>query len=138
MRSALDSIPFDKTDSSPYKEFLKENADEIIYDEPSGKWNVRSDVFWELYNRYSAHKIGDEIAWQAALNPLPGECEGYINCHIYLLRAKAGEYLNFYPNGKHSKEALDDLTNLLAPLTADASAKKSILCCQRHFGPCRI
>lgn len=124
LRSALDSIPSDKTDKSPYKEFLKENEAEVVYSEPSGEWYVRSDVFWELRNRYAAHKIGDDIAWQASLNPVPGECEGYINCHIYLLRATAGEYLNFYPNGKHSKDALNNLTNMLEPLTADASVKR--------------
>lgn len=124
LRSALDSIPFDKTDTSPYKEFLKENENEVVYSEPAGKWYVRSDVFWELQSRYAPHKIGDEIAWQAALNPIPGECEGYINCHIYILRATAGEYLNFYPNGKHSREALKNLTNLLEPLTADSSVKR--------------
>ena len=124
LRSALDSIPFDKSDSPPYKEFLKENEDEVVYSEPAGKWYVRSNVIWELHSRYAAHKIGDEIAWQAALNPIPGECEGYVNCHIYSLRATSGEYLNFYPGGKHSKEALNNLTNLLEPLTADANVKK--------------
>ncbi len=123
LRSALDSIPFDKSDKSPYREFLKENENEVVYSEPSGRWYVRSNAFWELQNRYSAYKIGDEIAWQGALNPIPGECEGYINCHIYALRATSGEYLNFYPNGKHSKEALNNLTNLLEPLTADAKVK---------------
>lgn len=124
LRAALDSIPFDKADKSPYKEFLKENEDEVVYSEPAGKWYVRSNAFWELHSRYAPHKVGDEIAWQASLNPIPGECEGYINCHIYLLRATAGEYLNFYPNGKHSKEALNNLTNFLEPLTADASVKQ--------------
>lgn len=124
LRAALDSIPPDKADKSPYKEFLKDNEDEVIFSEPAGRWYIRSNVFWELHSRYSSYKIGDEIAWQAALNPMPGECEGYINCHIYSLRATVGEYLNFYPNGKHSKEALNNLTNMLQPMTADANVRQ--------------
>lgn len=124
LRAALDSIPPDKSDKSPYKEFLKDNEEEVVYSEPAGRWYIRSDVFWELRSRYSEHKVGDEIAWQAALNPILGECEGYINCHIYALRATVGEYLNFYSNGKYSKEALNNLTNLLAPITADAKVRQ--------------
>lgn len=120
----LKTIPANKQDKSPNKELLERFADEIVYSEPAGQWYVRASVFWELRNRYSKHKIAEEIAWKAAQNPLPGECEGYINCHIYMLRATQAEYLNFYPNGKYSKEALLILTNYLAPLAVDAKRKE--------------
>jgi hypothetical protein len=40
-----------------------------------------------------------------------------------MLRATDGEYLNFYPNGKYSKKALANITNLLEPIIADLGGK---------------
>ena len=123
LKIALDRVPFDKQTENPYKEFLDKNADEIVYSEPSGKWLVRSELFWTLREKYKNAPIAEEIAWMAAQNSIPGECEGYINCYLYLLRATEAEYLNFYPNGKYSREALKNLTDFLEPIAADATAK---------------
>ena len=95
-----------------------------VISEPAGQWYVRSEKFWELHDRYKKHKVGEKIAWQAAGNPTPGECEGYINCHLYRLRVTHGEYLNFYPGGKHSEEALLDVYNMFQPIIADLPGKK--------------
>ena len=67
---------------------------------------------------------GEKIAWEAAKNPLPGECEGYVNCYLFMLRMTDGEYLNFYPNGEHASEALRNIIQLLEPIASDANAKK--------------
>lgn len=120
---ALKTIPNGKENNSPYKEFLKKYADDVVFSEPSAEWYVRSEKFWELHQRYQKYNIGESIAWSAAGNPTPGECEGYVNCHLYRLRITTGEYLNFYPNGKNSKQALADVFNLLQPIVGDLSAK---------------
>ena len=120
---ALKVIPISKTKSSPYKEFLDKHSGDIVFSEPSGEWYVRSEKFWQLHEKYKKHKVGETIAWKAAGNPTPGECEGYINCHLYRLRITHGEYLNFYPNGKQSKQALQDVFNLFQPIIADLPAK---------------
>ena len=120
LASALKNIPFDKFENEPYKTFLGEYKDEIVYSEPAGEWYVRSDEFWRLHSKYKEQKVGEEIAWQAAKNPLPGECEGYVNCHLYILRATSGEYLNFYPNGRYAAESLQNIIYFLTPITADA------------------
>lgn len=119
----LKKLPFGKQDQSPYKEFLKASEKEIVYSEPAGQWYVNSSGFWDLHEKYKSLPIGEEIAWQAAQNPIPGECEGYINCYLYLLRVTDAEYLNFYPNGKYSRQALRNVTNLLEPIAADATEK---------------
>jgi len=123
LSAALKAIPFGKGEQSPYKTFLKANEKDVIYSDPSGEWYVRSDLYWELHNKHTALPIAEEIAWEAAQNPIPGECEGYVNCYLYHLRATDGEYLNFYPNGKYSKKALTNITNLLDPIIADLGAK---------------
>lgn len=122
--AALKAIPFGKGEAeNPYKTFLKTNEKEVVYSEPSGEWFVRSDVFWETHAKYKDSPVGEEIAWLAAQTPLPGECEGYVNCYIYLLRVTDGEYLNFYPSGKYARKSIQNITSLLEPIVADLKTK---------------
>lgn len=123
LKAALKAVPDDKAQENPYRDFLKANEKEIIYSEPAAEWFVRLDDFWQLHSQYKNLPIGEEIAWQAANNPIAGECEGYINCYLYKLRTTLGEYLNFYPNGKYSQQALVNIYNFLQPMVTDAKEK---------------
>jgi len=123
LKAALKAVPNDRAQENPYRDFLQKNEKEIVYSEPSAEWFVRLDDFWQLHSRYKSLPIAEEIAWQAANNPIAGECEGYINCYLYKLRTTFGEYLNFYPNGKYSQEALANIYNFLQPMATDAKAK---------------
>lgn len=123
LNATLKTIPFGKSEQSPYKTFIKANEKDIVYSDPSGEWYVRSDLFWELHGKYTALAVAEDIAWAAAQNPIPGECEGYINCNLYQIRSTDGEYLNFYPNGKYSKTALKNITDLLSVMVADVNNK---------------
>ena len=125
LSSAIANINYDQSERAPYKEFLTANKNDVIYHEPAGIWIVKSASFWELHNRYKQYKVGEKIAWQAAKNPLPGECEGYIVCHVNYLRVTSGEYLNFYPNGKYARQALTDISNQLSPMVADLPEKRN-------------
>lgn len=124
LRSALEAIPADQSGQKVYQDFIKSQNENIVYSDPSAQWYVRAPLFWDLHSKYTSTPSGERIAWEAAKNPLPGECEGYVNCYIFLLRMTDGEYLNFYPNGAHSNEALRNITSLLDPIAADADAKK--------------
>lgn len=113
-----------KANENPYKNFTDKNQEEIVYSEPSAEWYVNSTKLWELHAKYKNVKpLGEQIAWQAAQTTLAGECEGYINCYIYKMRITDGEYLNFYPNGKYSREALRNITNFLEPINQDSVEK---------------
>lgn len=122
---AMKLIPFGKGDSSPYKQFLKAHDKEVVYSEPSGEWLVRSELFWDLHGRFIQQPIAEDIAWAAAKNDLPGECEGYINCRLYALRQMEGEYLNFYPNGKYTKQALEIAAASLGIMVANMNNKET-------------
>lgn len=124
LRAALKAIPFGKASEKPYSDFLKTNNKTIVYSEPAGEWYVRSELFWDLRKKYSKEPIAEEVAWTAAQNPLPGECEGYINCYLFVLRETDGEYLTLYPNSKHSEQSLKNIQNLLDPIAADSAEKK--------------
>lgn len=123
LAAAMKAIPFGKGETSPYKQFLKAHDKEVLYSEPSGEWLVRSELFWELHGRFIQQPIAEDIAWAAAKNGIPGECEGYINCRLYVLRAMEGEYLNFYPNGKYTRQALEITAASLGIMVADMNNK---------------
>jgi hypothetical protein len=123
LRAALRTIPGDRRDTAPYKDFLRAQEKEIVYNEPAGEWLVASNEFWNLHNKYKKMTVADAIAWEAANNPLPGECEGYVNCFLFDMRMRFGEYLNLHPNGKNSGEALRNMTDYLSPIVADAQQK---------------
>jgi hypothetical protein len=99
--------------------FLKSSETAIVYSEPAGEYHVRSELFWDLHKKYKR----EDIAWQAAKNPLPGECEGYVNCYLFYAKQTDGEYLNLYPEGKNALEALVNITNLLEPIVQDLTEK---------------
>ncbi|MBI3654641.1 MAG: SH3 domain-containing protein [Acidobacteria bacterium] len=117
MKQAGATVPGDKQDQPPYKAWLKANEKSMVYSEPSGMWLVQSDLFWALQKKYATLAIADQIAWEGAKNYIPGECEGYIPCHLGLLTMTDGQYLKLYPKGAHVNEALDSIIEMLEGLT---------------------
>ncbi len=124
LRYALNAIPPNKSDEKPYQDFLKAQNENVVYNEPAAAWYVRAPLFWDLHSKYTNTPAGEQIAWEGAKTSLPGECEGYVNCYIFLIRMTDGEYLNYYPNGKYSAEALTNIINFLEPIASDATEKK--------------
>jgi hypothetical protein len=117
MKQAGTTIPSDKQDQAPYKAWLKANEASMVYSEPSATWLVKSDLFWNLQKKYAALAIADQIAWEGAKNYLPGECEGYVPCHLYSLSVTDGQYLKLYAKGAHVEEALGNVIEVLGSLT---------------------
>ena len=123
LRSALKAVPAGKSDENPYRDFLKAQGKNVVYSEPSGQWMAASSLFWDLHKKYAKSPLADQIAWEGAQNPLPGECEGYVNCHLFYIRMTAGEYLSLHPNGKRNLEALTNLTNSLEPIVSSLTER---------------
>ena len=78
-----------------------------------------------MHKKYATVALADQIAWEAAENPLPGECEGYVNCYLFSERMTNGEYLRLHPNGKKASEALNNLTLFLGSVVDDLAKKTS-------------
>ena len=121
--AALKAIPSDKGEKPLYKNFIRANEKDIVYSEPSAEWYVRAESLWDLREKFAALPIAEEIARTAANTPIPGECEGYINCYLYNIRAADGEYLSLYPNGKYAQKSLANIGSYLEPLVADIKEK---------------
>jgi hypothetical protein len=107
------SIPFDKRERPPYRDWYRAHQDEIVYSEPSADWLVRSELFWELEKQYRGLPVAERLAWEAAQNRLPGECEGDAVCGFSYLSQTEGRYLSLYPNGTHAREVLEHFAEAL-------------------------
>lgn len=119
LQSVLKRIPIDRLEREPHRSLIRRNAKDIVYSEPAGEWFVRSERFWDLATRHKEMPIAEVIAWTAAKNPLPGECEGYINCYIYMTRVSMGKYLELFPNGKNASDAVFQIGDWLEPIAQD-------------------
>jgi hypothetical protein len=119
LRESLSEIPFNGDKKEPYASLIKEHEDEIVYNEPAGQWIVRAEKFWELSERYKDLPIGDDIAWTAATNPIPGECEGFVTCSLFGTRITLGKYLEAFPNGKHREDAMREIGGLISDMVRD-------------------
>jgi hypothetical protein len=123
LHSALGSIPIDKQQEPPYAAWLKTHEPHIVYSEPAGQWFVRADKLWDLQKKYAdLPHLGERVAWEASQIPLPGECEGYLPCHMHLYTLTEGNYLKLYPRGAHAAEAVgriaDSLTEIVKSLSS--------------------
>lgn len=119
LQAALEKIPMEKQEKEPHKSFLRKNDKQIVYSEPAGRWYVRSELFWNLHSKFRTLPIAEEIAWAGAQNPIPGECEGYVNCYVFILTETSGRYLGLYPNGKYSTQAVREIIGRIEPLAAE-------------------
>lgn len=117
------TFPNNQSDKSPYREWLKAHAGEVIPDEFAGGYSLRTELLWNLERKYHSLPIGDRIAWAAAQNPQPSDCEGDEVCHFFRDEGLI-KYLNLYPNGAHATEALKGLTDLLTDEVVKAAQDK--------------
>jgi hypothetical protein len=102
----------DLRDKSPYREWLKAHAAEVVPNEFAGAYNLRAELLWNLETKYHTLPIADRIAWEAAQNLQPSDCEGDEVCHLFLHEGEI-KYLSLHPNGAHATEALKNLTGAL-------------------------
>ena len=99
----------DLRDKSPYREWQKAHAAEVIPNEFAGGYNLRSELLWKLETKYHTLPIADRIAWAAAENPQPSDCEGDEVCGFFSLEGEI-QYLSVHPNGAHATEVIKNLT----------------------------
>jgi hypothetical protein len=111
----LEQIPREKAGAPPYVEWIDAQGDTLVYSEPAGQWFVRALLLWDLEKINHRLPIADEIAWDAAAAPLPGECEGYFPCYLSVAAMSYGEYLRRHPNGAHVTDALNSIRDTLNP-----------------------
>jgi SH3 domain-containing protein len=112
LASTAEAFPNNLKDKSPYREWIKAHAAEVIENEFAGGYNLRSSVLWALEAKHHTLPISERIAWEAAENAEPSDCEGDEVCSFF---RTAGEikYLSLHPKGSHVVEALNNLSEAL-------------------------
>ncbi len=105
LREALKAIGMD-SDKQPYKGFLAQHKDDVVFSEPAGEWFVETKVVWDAETKFHTTASAEPLAWFAAETPLPGECEGYLGCYLAYSEMREGEYLKRHVGGPHTADAL--------------------------------
>ena len=106
------TVSEDVINKSPYREWYKAHAAELVRNEFAGGYNLNSDALWKLETKYHTLPIADRIAWEAAQNEQPSDCESDVVCNFFVT-ADEIKYLGLHPNGAHAVEALKNLTEAL-------------------------
>jgi len=112
LANAAGAFPDNLKDKSPYREWLKAHGAEVIPNEFAGGYNLRSELLWNLEAKYHTLPISDRIAWEAAENMQPSDCESDEVCDFFRTTPEI-KYLSLHPNGAHAAEALKNLREAL-------------------------
>jgi len=120
------SIDMEGLERQPYKGWVKEHEGEAVYSEPAGQYFIRSELLWGLQKKYSGLPVAEKAAWDAAQNPLPGECEGYLPCVIHLELETNAKYLSLYPRGRNAGDAAGAIADTLLAVAEDAKEKNPV------------
>lgn len=133
LQRALANVDAAQADKPPYAAWTKARESQLVFSEPAGQWFVRADLFWDLQKKYrTMPALAERIAWEAAQVPLPGECEGYLPCHLYALSQSEGRYLRLYPRGANARAALDKIGAFLADVVEDARRPQPVFAVARE------
>ncbi len=114
LSSALEIVPMGRGTQPPYKDWLAARKDAVVYNEPGGRWMIRPDRLWKLHDDHARTSSADELAWAAVLNGVPGECEGFLPCHLQRRNRLEGEYLRRSALGSHVEEAVSRIADEVA------------------------
>jgi hypothetical protein len=114
------SVPDNLKDKSPYREWHRAHDAEVIANEFAGGYNLRTELLWNLETKYHTLPIADRIAWAAAENMQPSDCESDEVCDFFLFDGEIN-YLNRHPTGAHVAEALKDLADALTDSVIDTA-----------------
>jgi hypothetical protein len=107
-----ESIPNDVKDKSPYREWHRAHGAEVIENGFAGGYNLKTELLWNLEAKYHTLPIADRIAWEAAHNMQPSDCESDEVCDFFLMSGDI-EYLRLHAGGAHAAEAVKELSEAL-------------------------
>ncbi len=118
LRYSANAVPADQKEKSPYREWYRSHGALLVRNEFAGWYELRTDVLWNLQTKYHTLPVGERIAWEAAENPEPSECESDQVCNYFQSEGEI-KYMRLYPRGAHVGQALE---NIALAMTDDVIA----------------
>jgi hypothetical protein len=115
--------PNNPKDKSLYREWHRAHDAETIENGFAGGYNLKTELLWNLEAKYHTLPIADRIAWEAAHNMQPSDCESDEVCDFYLMSGDI-EYLRLHPGGTHAAEAVQELSEALTNDVIDTANGK--------------
>jgi hypothetical protein len=106
-------VPFGRSDSDPYRSWIRAHREEVAYDEPGGSWMVDASYVMQTHEKYRDTAAADDIAWFLVTNGVRGECEGDVPCYIDKQNQLNGQYLRWHPHGRYVDESNADIARRL-------------------------
>jgi hypothetical protein len=117
--------PNNPKDKPPYPEWHRAHDAETIENGFAGGYNLKTELLWKLEAKYHTLPIADRIAWEAAHNMQPSDCESDEVCDFYVMSGDI-EYLRLHPGGTHAADAVQELSEALTnDVIATANGKDS-------------
>lgn len=107
LASTAAAIPFKQSSREPYASWLAARKEQVVYDEPGGRWMVRPELIWKTHSAHASSAIADDLAWYAVNTGLPGECEGEVSCYLSAFNLLQGEYLRRHPAGQRASDSVE-------------------------------
>lgn len=117
------TVPDNLKDKSPYREWHRAHGAEVIPNEFGGGYDLRTELLWNLETKYHTLPVAERIAWAAAQNPQPSDCESDEVCHFFRIEGEI-KYLSLHPSGAHAAEAVKDLNEALTEDVIKAATGK--------------
>lgn len=88
-----------------FRTWLRKHKEKQFLEYSNGNWQVHSQAFWRLHDKYYPLPISDKIDWQAAENLKIGNCD--FECSLDWLNQTTITYLKYHPTGKYIDQALE-------------------------------
>jgi hypothetical protein len=123
--NAAVAIPRNGQRRDPYVSWLASRQNDLVYDEPGGRWILRDKAIWDVHAKHASTESADDIAWFAVQTGLGGECEGWIECYLSVRNRVHGEYLRQHPGGRYAAEAVDVISKTIDTVAPSGAAAKS-------------
>ena len=120
LAAAAGAIPRNGQRREPYASWLTSRKNDVIYDEPGGRWLVSGSAIWDVHLRQAATTSADDIAWFAVTTGMPSDCEGHVTCYLDAHNRLHGEYLRRQPLGKRAADAVGTIRTTAEMLAAPA------------------
>lgn len=124
--AAAAAVPLRQATRDPYLAWLDRYRASLVYDEPGGRWMLSDRAIADAYEAHAATPAADDLAWLAATNGLPGECEGQLTCYLAGSDRLYGEYLRRRPAGRHAGQAVTAIRTTVDLLAKPATPREHV------------